>query len=77
MDSAEEVENCRRSVSVNWSPASEGVSSNGPEVVRCVDALKQLKKFPVTYDILVSTQVIKFPYLYMPLNFNSLPFFHV
>lgn len=57
--------------------ASEGVSSNGPEVVRCVDALKQLKKFPVTYDILVSTQVIKFPYLYMPLNFNSLPFFHV
>ncbi|KAG8650053.1 transcription elongation factor TFIIS [Manihot esculenta] len=39
--------------------ASEGVSSNGPEVVRCVDALKQLKKFPVTYDILVSTQVGK------------------
>ncbi|MBA0764494.1 hypothetical protein Gotri_013843, partial [Gossypium trilobum] len=29
----------------------------GPEVSRCVDALNQLKTFPVTYDILVSTQV--------------------
>ncbi|KAJ9185551.1 hypothetical protein P3X46_005173 [Hevea brasiliensis] len=39
--------------------ASDGVSSNGPEVVRCVDALKQLKSFPITYDVLVSTQVGK------------------
>ncbi|KAK2657971.1 hypothetical protein Ddye_011023 [Dipteronia dyeriana] len=39
--------------------AVEGVSSGGPEVSRCVDALKQLKTFPVTYDILVSTQVGK------------------
>ncbi|XP_022761393.1 transcription elongation factor TFIIS-like [Durio zibethinus] len=39
--------------------ASDAVSSNGPEVSRCVDALKQLKAFPVTYDILVSTQVGK------------------
>lgn len=45
--------------------ASEGVSSNGPEVVRCVDALKRLKSFPITYDILVSSQVIKLPFLYM------------
>lgn len=37
----------------------EGVSSSGPEVSRCVDALKQLKGFPVTYDVLVSTQVGK------------------
>ncbi|KAF2287988.1 hypothetical protein GH714_003764 [Hevea brasiliensis] len=37
--------------------ASDGVSPSGPEVVRCVDALKQLKKFPITYDILVSSQV--------------------
>ncbi|EEF33688.1 transcription elongation factor TFIIS [Ricinus communis] len=39
--------------------ASDGVSSNGPEVVRCVDALKQLKIFPISYDILVSSQVGK------------------
>ncbi|KAJ9145944.1 hypothetical protein P3X46_028271 [Hevea brasiliensis] len=32
--------------------ASDGVSSNGPKV----DALKQLKSFSITYDILVSTQ---------------------
>ncbi|GLU17841.1 hypothetical protein SLE2022_341920 [Rubroshorea leprosula] len=39
--------------------ASDDVSSSGPEVSRCIDALKQLKGFPVTYDILVSTQVGK------------------
>ncbi|XVF37390.1 hypothetical protein REPUB_Repub20aG0004000 [Reevesia pubescens] len=39
--------------------ASDAVSSNGPEVSRCVDALKQLKAFPVSYDSLVSTQVGK------------------
>ncbi|XWS35423.1 hypothetical protein CRYUN_Cryun21dG0124900 [Craigia yunnanensis] len=39
--------------------ATDAVSSNGPEVSRCVDALKQLKAFPVTYDILVSSQVGK------------------
>ncbi|KAJ8898897.1 hypothetical protein K2173_008206 [Erythroxylum novogranatense] len=39
--------------------AGDGVSSNGPEVGRCVDALKQLKGFPISYDILVSTQVGK------------------
>ncbi|XP_022733888.1 transcription elongation factor TFIIS-like [Durio zibethinus] len=39
--------------------ATDAVSSNGHEVSRCVDALKQLKAFPVTYDILVSTQVGK------------------
>lgn len=37
----------------------EGASSNGPEVARCLDALKQLKSFPVTYDVLASTQVGK------------------
>lgn len=40
--------------------ASDAVSSNGPEVSRCVDSLNQLKSFPVTYDILVSTQVFHF-----------------
>ena len=40
--------------------ASDTVSSNGPEVSRCVDALKQLKDFPVSYDTLVSTQVFRF-----------------
>ncbi|MFQ6632454.1 hypothetical protein Gotur_008599 [Gossypium turneri] len=39
--------------------ASDAVSSNAPEVSRCVDALNQLKDFPVTYDTLVSTQVGK------------------
>lgn len=39
--------------------ACDGVASNGPEVVRCVDALKQLKSFPVNYDVLVSSQVGK------------------
>ncbi|XP_044493456.1 transcription elongation factor TFIIS [Mangifera indica] len=39
--------------------AVDGTSSSGPEVSRSVDALKQLKSFPVTYDILVSTQVGK------------------
>ncbi|CBI18026.3 unnamed protein product, partial [Vitis vinifera] len=39
--------------------ATDGVSSNGPEVGRCVDALKQLKSFPVTYEALASTQVGK------------------
>lgn len=40
------------------SAAIDGVSSGGPEVSRCVDALKRLKSFPVTYDVLVSTQVL-------------------
>ncbi|KAK3212791.1 hypothetical protein Dsin_017497 [Dipteronia sinensis] len=39
--------------------AVDGVSSGGAELSRCVDVLKQLKTFPVTYDILVSTQVGK------------------
>ncbi|XP_010553193.1 PREDICTED: transcription elongation factor TFIIS-like [Tarenaya hassleriana] len=42
----------------DWA-AVDGVSSTGPEVSRCLDALKQLKKFPVTYDMLVATQVGK------------------
>ncbi|KAF5747681.1 putative Transcript elongation factor IIS [Tripterygium wilfordii] len=41
------------------SAAVDGLSTSGPEVMRCVDALKQLKAFPITYDILVSTQVGK------------------
>lgn len=39
--------------------ALDGVTSSGPEVSQCIDALKQLKKFPVTYDTLVATQVGK------------------
>ncbi|GKV03014.1 hypothetical protein SLEP1_g15379 [Rubroshorea leprosula] len=39
--------------------AADGVSSSGPEVSRCIDALKLLKGFPVTKDVLVSTQVGK------------------
>ncbi|CAE6036724.1 unnamed protein product [Arabidopsis arenosa] len=33
--------------------AREGVASSGPEVSQCLDALKLLKKFPVTYDTLL------------------------
>ncbi|ESQ52526.1 hypothetical protein EUTSA_v10016682mg [Eutrema salsugineum] len=39
--------------------ALDGVTSSGPEISQCLDALKQLKKFPVTYDTLVATQVGK------------------
>ena len=34
--------------------AVDGASS---KVDRCLDALNQLKNFPVSYDVLVSTQV--------------------
>ncbi|CAM8964294.1 unnamed protein product [Rhodiola kirilowii] len=37
----------------------EGATSGGPEESRCIDALKQLNEFPVTYQVLVSTQVGK------------------
>ncbi|XP_039010640.1 transcription elongation factor TFIIS-like [Hibiscus syriacus] len=39
--------------------SSDVVFPNGADVSRCVDALKQLKAFPVSYDILVSTKVGK------------------
>ncbi|KAL1813896.1 hypothetical protein ACET3Z_023961 [Daucus carota] len=39
--------------------AGDGVEESSPEEDRCVDALKQLKKFPVNYQLLVSTQVGK------------------
>ncbi|OVA13708.1 zinc finger protein [Macleaya cordata] len=39
--------------------AADGVTSGGPEEDRCVDALKRLKKFPVTMQVLVATQVGK------------------
>lgn len=55
--------------------STDAVSSNGPEVSRCVDALKQLKAFPVTYDILVSTQVSSVSsspkLIYILLSFNT------
>ncbi|KAH8484703.1 hypothetical protein H0E87_026454 [Populus deltoides] len=38
---------------------NDDTSSSGPEVSRCVDSLKQLRKFKVTSEILVSTQVGK------------------
>lgn len=38
--------------------AADGASTNSPEVSRCVDALKQLKRFPVSKDALIATQVI-------------------
>lgn len=39
--------------------ADEGASSGGPKVDRCLDVLNQLRSFPVSYDVLVSTQVAK------------------
>lgn len=32
-------------------------ADSSPEEDRCIDALKALKKFPVNYQVLVSTQV--------------------
>lgn len=40
--------------------AAAGAEESSPEEDRCVDALKQLKKFPVNYQLLVSTQVCLF-----------------
>lgn len=37
--------------------ADEGASSGGSRVDRCLDVLNQLRSFPVSYDVLVSTQV--------------------
>lgn len=37
--------------------AAAATNRSEPEVQRCGDALKQLQAFPVTYDLLVSTQV--------------------
>lgn len=39
--------------------ALDGVSRNGPEISRCIDALNRLKIFPVSYNVLVATQVGK------------------
>ncbi|CAK9136719.1 unnamed protein product [Ilex paraguariensis] len=39
--------------------AVDGGAESSPEEDRCLDALKQLKKFPVNYQVLVSTQVGK------------------
>uniref|UniRef100_A0A7N0TCD7 Transcription elongation factor n=1 Tax=Kalanchoe fedtschenkoi TaxID=63787 RepID=A0A7N0TCD7_KALFE len=41
------------------SASVDGASVGGPEESRCIDVLKQLKEFPVTYQLLVSTQVGK------------------
>ncbi|CAN1134149.1 Transcription elongation factor TFIIS [Linum perenne] len=41
------------------SAVGDEVPTNGPEVERCVDALKQLGNYPITYEILVSSQVGK------------------
>lgn len=38
---------------------------SSPEEDRCLDALNRLKKFPVSYDVLVSTQVIFLFYLFI------------
>lgn len=39
--------------------AADGAAGDGgdAEEERCLDALKQLKKFPVNYNVLVSSQV--------------------
>ncbi|CAN1142010.1 Transcription elongation factor TFIIS [Linum perenne] len=37
----------------------DDIASDGPEVERCVDAIKLLENFPITFEILASTQVGK------------------
>ncbi|CDP13893.1 unnamed protein product [Coffea canephora] len=39
--------------------SADGGADSSPEESRCLDALKRLKKLPINYDILVSTQVGK------------------
>ncbi|XP_006365333.1 transcription elongation factor TFIIS-like [Solanum tuberosum] len=39
--------------------AVDGAGDSSPEESRCLDVLKQLKKFPVNYQVLVSSQVGK------------------
>lgn len=39
--------------------SADGEADSSPEESRCLDALKRLKKLPINYDILVSTQVGK------------------
>ncbi|KAH0689489.1 hypothetical protein KY289_016847 [Solanum tuberosum] len=39
--------------------AVDGDADSSPEEDRCLDALKRLKRFPVNYQVLVSTQVFK------------------
>ena len=38
--------------------AAAGENGSSDEESRCLDALKELKDFPVNYQILVSTQVL-------------------
>lgn len=38
--------------------AADGAENSLGEEDRCLDALEQLKKFPVNYQVLVSTQVL-------------------
>ena len=38
--------------------SADGGADSSPEESRCLDALKRLKKLPINYDILVSTQVL-------------------
>lgn len=51
-------------------------ADSSPEEDRCIDALKQLEKFPVNYQLLVSTQVfilllhLLFSYLSSILTFH-------
>lgn len=38
--------------------AADAGADSSPEEDRCLDALKRLKKLPINYDVLVSTQVL-------------------
>ena len=55
--------------------ASES-ADGGAEESRCLDALQQLKNFPVTYQLLVSTQVTFFPLLYYIYIVSLIYFFY-
>lgn len=39
--------------------AANGKADSSPEEDRCLDALKRLKKLPINYDVLLSTQVLE------------------
>lgn len=48
--------------------AADAAQNSPGEEDRCLDVLKQLKKFPVNYQVLVSTQVLQVPYMSVYLN---------
>lgn len=46
--------------------AADAAEKSPGEEDRCLDVLKRLKKFPVNYQVLVSTQVLQMSFILIP-----------